>query len=344
MKKNISLILFSLLCFNNATIETRSVQTFYSPNPSNPSQTIISKTIITEDSVYNSSQIRLIQFGILATTASLIIANNYIQTVLLVKEEYLVKNKFPFAQEWYDALNVKHPEAELDKKLFLQEMRGIPAKMTSWCSTFNDIYFPQESLKEINTIYKKKMNNEEITKEEETALCKEEFILLHEAGHIQHNDIRNRLCCLFGVNAALIATLDNSKNNVGTYYLAMIATLIGTSRFQESNADNFACENSDINALEGGITFFENEEVDPLFNIENKKNSPFIPAEYSVGKLIQCCYEFSDEFNLLIFKTIKKLSISRWTYDFMRAPTHPGPSARAQKLRDTIAARQQAAL
>ena len=133
-----------------------------------------------EDAVFNIS---------LFTAVTMIsAAMNYTVTTFLVTEEFLVVTDYPTAQSWYDAMALKYPEALLDQKLFLQTMRGQDAKYMSWCSTFNQIYFPQESLEEIETAYQKKLDGEILTDEEILALGKQEFILLHESGHIEHND------------------------------------------------------------------------------------------------------------------------------------------------------------
>lgn len=68
------------------------------------------------------------------------------------KETDKVGIKYPDAQKWYDAMHLKYPQAHFDQKQFLQ---------TSYTQTpaFYNIYFSHDSLQQINTIYKKKLEN-----------------------------------------------------------------------------------------------------------------------------------------------------------------------------------------
>lgn len=325
----------------------------------------------------------------------------YATTTYLVQEEHLVEKDYPFAQLWYKAMSEKYPQAHLEQKLFLQTWRNFPKKYMQWCSTFHHIYCSTKDLQEINDIYKKIVENKEntphnnnaITQEEELILAKYEFILLHEAGHIEHNDIAIRILTNFAMitslhaavalykeltneyfyksleqqsseNIAFFNCINNfigfelfSEGELGTKYsiemelfhrIVMIEcyqqvgnflTSMAVSRYQETNADAFAAKNANISALYGGISFFENEEVDPLWNIENKKISPFIQVNSILGSLIQAYFIIRDENDLQKQKNAKNNPLLRWWYDFCNGPTHPGPSVRAQALKDEIARR-----
>ena len=139
-----------------------------------------------------------------STIIGLITLSNYINCTYLVQEKFLVKADYPHAQAWYNEMAKKHPTAHLNDKLFLQTMRGVPSRYMSWCSTFNQIYFPQEALKDIDNLYRKKtIDGHPLTDKEILIMGMQEFVLLHEAGHIEHDDMTNRLLTLIGCFTAI---------------------------------------------------------------------------------------------------------------------------------------------
>ena len=286
----------------------------------------------------------------LSAYVALIGCSAYITMNYLIQEEHLVAAKYPYAQAWYDAMAEKYPQAHLDQKKFLQTMRKISPKAINWCSGFNHIYFPQDSLKDINTFFKKQSEGIELTDEEKLTLSREEFILLHEAGHIEHNDIINRfgtmigaiiglnglkLCALYGLSQdekysnQLVAY--NEIFNTANLYIWIIG-MIYLSRSNEFAADEFAYTCGDEDSLKGGISFFTSEEIDPLFNIENKEISPFIPVDSTIGSLMQKWAKYNDEQEIVQKRFIASLSGLRWIYDFMNGATHPGPSVRVKNI------------
>lgn len=323
--------------------------------------------------------------SIKAGAAGALFASQYISNTYLVQEEHLVKTKYPHAQAWYDAMHKKYPNAHLNSKLFLQTMRGYSAKLMSWHSTTNQIYFPQDALKDIDTLYKKQINAiDPLTEDENLFLSMQEFVLLHEAGHIEHNHITNGIVisiCLFASVEALRAVYRmyhdqnnlrvlfnvlESQNNLDSdtalvgklccdFFLWGLVSFVGTftidaimpfivSRPQALEADKFAYQNADMQALQGGIKFFENADIDPLFNINDKQLSPFIKTESTVGNIAQnitSCFEVPFFY---IDKTFKQIMVStyvtRWIYDYNRKSSHPGPSVRAQILKDEVARRK----
>lgn len=294
----------------------------------------------------------------------------------LITEEFLVKSKYPAAQAWYEAIALKYPDAHLDKKLFLQSYRGFPAKFIEWCSTAHQIYCPQDALQEIELLYQKTIDGQKLTEEENVTLGMQEWVLLHEAGHIEHSDLTTRFFTSLGLivgtcgaaalyktytnedfHDSLIENLDNRlqrdtpmtpldiKNYINKLidahnkkiskyeYWALTLALFNVSRHQERQADLFACELADTNALHGGILFFENELHDSLWNIETKELSPFIKTDSKIGTYLQSWAKAFDEKILELKKGFKS---DRWMYDFLTTPTHPGPSVRAQSIRDEI--------
>ena len=322
----------------------------------------------------------VLQTSALATIIGISVISSYVATTYLIQEKHLVKAKYPDAQAWYNAMNEKYPAAHLDSKLFLQTMRGVPAKLMSWCSTTNQIYFPQEALHDINFLYRKQVNNiEPLTDEENLFLGMQEFILLHEAGHIEHNHITKRILTVVGLFASVLtlravykiyndeANLINmlsdenpdyiSQDDIDgvqlvydfcTWFIAFMAFDIMVpfvaSRPQEFEADKFAYENADDLALQGGIAFFENEERDPLFDIKNQQFSPFIKTESTVGTMVQGVvgyFEIPAFYNDKEWKQfIASTSFTRWLYDYNRGSSHPGPSVRANIIKEEVARRE----
>jgi len=268
----------------------------------------------------------------------------------LIKEDALVSAKYPYAQQWYQALAAQYPDAQLLDKRFLQEMYVVPAKLIQWCSTLNAIYFPQKSLKEIDRIYKKFLDGDSLLDDEKLLLAREEFILLHEAGHIQYKHIPSRITralvtqILVGCSVTILAK--KYDWDLQFYQKLGVSSMIGSrlllyfSRADEVQADDFACERVGIDELNGAISFFEDEEIDPLINIESKTVTPFVPTNSKIGSCIQWLLYKKEVSDLVKLQAIKKSALTRWIYDFMRGPTHPAPSSRANKLRSWIKQKQ----
>ena len=116
-------------------------------------------------------------------------------------------------------------------------------------------------------------------------------------------------------------------------------------RKQECNADKFAYKLCDMNGLNGGVAFFEDDKIDPLFDIANKQFSPFIETDSSFGSLCQTLTMCVDVPCFYIDKLIKQAfastDITRWIYDYCCDADHPGPSTRAYAIRKEIKARLQ---
>lgn len=304
--------------------------------------------------------------GLLSLWVGFIGVSSYINMNYLIQEEHLVVTKYPYAQAWYNAMAEKYPEAHLHRKKFLQTVRKVSPKAIAWCSTFNHIYFPQDSLKNIDSFFKKQSEGFQLSDEEKLTLAREEFILLHEAGHIEHSDILTKFGYMIGSIAGLnvlklyalyVYSLHNENSyeslnqfpcplyklndifnciNIYVYIIGMIYL----SRTQEFAADKFAYTYGDDESLAGGISFFASEEIDSLFNIENKKISPFIPVDSTIGTFIQKSVMADDEAELARKKFIASVPALRWIYDFMQGATHPGPSVRVKNIEKEIERRK----
>lgn len=243
--------------------------------------------------------------GATLTAVTLYLGYNY-----LMREDALVQNKYPIAQDWYAAMTAKYPAAHFETKQFLQSPKyGVLPRIRkncNWTSNFKHIYFPEESLKEITYLYKKVIDGYPLTDLEKLALARQEFVLLHEAGHIEHNDSRDiilSIIALFAVThgAAYVCEQmlcpilshipldayfnrsdyfinDNRRLETKIAFaakpvaaLTFIASLITLLREKERQADKFAYRLADSETLKAAITLFENNDIDYFYNLENKK-------------------------------------------------------------------------
>lgn len=273
----------------------------------------------------------------------------------LVQEDAFVAHDYPQAQAWYNSMALKYPQAHLEKKKFLQNLSLFPKSLTSWCATFNEIYFPQDALKDINYLYQKNLDGTKLTDQENLFMNMQEFLLLHEAGHVEHNDLINRAIGLIGTtiileSAALLykeVYKINSETSIqqiiGSVTFASWLMSITLSRYQECNADKFACENGSLQALQGGKSFFENRKVDWLYDLQNYTLSPYIKTDSLVGNLTQSIANCIRVPLFSIDKGIRSLFASTdatyYLYHFILAYTHPSPAYRAQTIQDEIARR-----
>ncbi|MBP6870048.1 hypothetical protein KBC04_04145 [Candidatus Babeliales bacterium] len=301
---------------------------------------------------------------------SFFLLKQYVDTNYLVQEKHLVATDYAYAQMWYDAMVIKYPDAHLSQKLFLQNWRTIDLKAINHCSSFSHIYFPQESLKTINDLYKKTVDGENLTQEEQVYLGKEEFMLLYLTAHIEHQDIANycyyKVAILSGLTAlayiyastsvptqaiGFLKDRYNMSDVKATWMHDYLLFILGVAVYgkifnnlayeHEVAADKFVCDHADINALEGGITFFEDKKIDTLITIENETVSPFIPVESELGMKIQYLVKIYEKTFLEYLQNIKKDPVARRIYDTERDPIHQNPSVRAQLIREEIARRVQ---
>lgn len=308
----------------------------------------------------------------------------YVGYNYLIRQEYLVKNKFPVAQAWYDALAQKYPAAHLDQKQFVQKpkLSLIPdaladfAKSCNWSSNHDYIYFKDTDLGTITTLYQKVLDGYPLHPKEQLTLASKEFMILHEAGHIEHDDAKDIMITIFGLlflthgtqleNAMKKETpedynlieIDLSKYNIDytikkltipgimtiPQAVAFMTGLIAMLRYQESRADKFAYTMADDNTLKGAITIFEDEDNDKLYDLENKKMTPFIKTDSTIGNVIQTVVgpvEFiASVLVQQFFLLVKSMPESRWVFDFTQNQVHQGPSVRAQAIKDELARRE----
>jgi|GEM_PF-1536253 len=210
-------------------------------------------------------------------------------------EEFYVQYSYPYAQLWYEDMIVKYPQAHLDTKRFLQIEHGTSAEQIVWSMSYNNIYCPQVDLAYINDAYKKKIDGEELDDRITKTLHMCEWLLLHEAGHVELDYNLNEMFLTIGLFSIFelikmlykestdeasnktielflseyIATNATSKSltNVVMWMRDVVMTYAELSiigciklmwiRDQESQADSFANKHADTNALPGAISFFE---------------------------------------------------------------------------------------
>lgn len=316
--------------------------------------------------------------------AGLYIGYNY-----LIRQGYLVENKFPIAHAWYQALTLKYPDAHFDTKQFVQipqfsllpDLLASWARTCSWTSNHDHIYFSENALQEITYLYKKVIDGYILDENEQLALARQEFILLHEAGHIEHNDAKDIIITIIGLLAitqgseyvydTIIEPVKTQIDDIempqqikdkegimqsylGTYIpnsvksvqgATFMAGLVNMLRYQESRADKFACSLADDATLQGAITLFEDEHMDLLYDLENKKMTPYMKTNSTVGTMIQTVAgPFELIASLIVQQTfliVKAIPELRWTFDFVLDPIHQGPSVRAQLIKDELARRAQ---
>lgn len=316
-------------------------------------------------------------YGITGTAIALYTGYNF-----LLRKESLASNKFPEAQAWYTSLIAKYPQANLDKINLIQTPKWNPvldvlndfAKKHDWTYSYKYIFMPKDTLKEINFLYKKVLDGYPLDEKEIGKLAGHEFTILHEAGHIKHNDaqtILGSICVLLGTTTAIEyykeEDIVNTKDIVlskgfedpfGKKWLnctipgtlttiatgSFIAALVTILRYQSARADKFAIETADLAALENGLKLFESSDADILYDIETPKTSPYIKGNSFVEMFLQhlvgsveCIVGFTKNQMYLIAKSTKA---TRFIFDLTQDLIHEGPSVRAQAIKDEINKRQ----
>jgi len=328
--------------------------------------------------------------GSAVAPTALIAASLYFGYNSLTREKYLVKNEFPHAQAWYDYLTTKYPDAHFDSKLFLQKPKnsliafflGKGADGCNWLSSTSHIYFSEEALKEISLIYKKVIDSYPLEEQEKDALARYEFALLHEAGHIEHNDASTTIATITGLFAALkgaeyivpslqktsITNDPTDENKIldfpiqnkfygieipiltlptavqTTQGVVFITALVNLLRQQSAQADKFAYQLADTDTLQRALTLFENDEVDPLYDLENQTITPFVPTNSNIEHFIQTVVDPIDYVICYGWQqtglALRSNFVTRWLFDLTQNMKQEGPFVRAQAIKDEIIARE----
>ncbi len=180
---------------------------------------------------------------------------------------YQLATKYPLAQFKKKPLHVSFQNASIPKAIFIDG----------------------DASTAINKILEKQSNKISLSTEERNEISAMEFILLHEAAHINNNDHINKLLLTAGVTGGLELVYQKYKKNQpilppskswsqATWKLtkslpkrvAIFGAMATTtsviqsaySRHFETQADAFAIQHADTPALKAGCEFFEklNEE------------------------------------------------------------------------------------
>ena len=177
--------------------------------------------------------------------------------------EQLVKDIYPGAQCWFEALSKKYPEAQLSNVSFY---------VSSYCHSGKQaIYWQEDRLQKINVAYSSKTNQNSLSQ----LFKQDEYILLHEAGHILKNHNTKAYVALAMAALAFAAvngyiTLRAMTNPACTFFkwskLSMTAIFANSTIFsslffyiqsQEKEADAFANTYADEQALLAGNDYFD---------------------------------------------------------------------------------------
>ncbi|AXK61128.1 hypothetical protein [Candidatus Chromulinivorax destructor] len=281
MKFKKSIFLMLLLLNINYTITHTSFEINFDQNYNNQFEKYVS--------FEQSNQLQSIQ--LLSAIIISISAMYYIDDAYSTKKNRLVTAIYPYAQAWYDEMSIKYPEAHFDQKKFL------PADYAQSPSFYN-IYFSDSSLININNLYKKKLENQNLTDNEQLFMVQNEFLLLYQAGYIEQNCAFNyRIAALtfFIATSSLMipflrcfhpqSDIDNIhkhkslnfielQNEIlqfqSNYYILCLAQLIFTFpayqciiKHYVNIAYNFACTHCDKDCLDAAILLFENNKINP---------------------------------------------------------------------------------
>ena len=217
------------------------------------------------------------------TTAALRLSSHGInQSMNLAKASIVLNNSstkiydwqvnFPHTKSWYDNhLAVKYPQADFKKKPFIIGLSNA--------SSLEAVIIDYEDSIKLNDIIKKQSHGKLLSVEELDKISEMELILLHEAAHINNKDIVNSVLLTAGVAGGLELMYQKHKKSQPVHppsktwlqatwkltkslpkrvaIFGAMATTTGViesaySRYYEAQADAFANQHADINALKAG--------------------------------------------------------------------------------------------
>ncbi len=220
---------------------------------------------------------------------------------MLIREQHLAKTTqteisnrtmslhYPDACDWYEKLAQKYPSARLEQKqLQFSSDSDMQTHITNqivanynkeqWYNSFGKIYCPKTTMYTINSLCKKKAQDQELTDCEQIELRNAELSVLREAGCVETNDTTNK----FIAYSTLIAGVETTRQiykkinpqtikkslprrlgaGVGLFYLMGAAQTIpynGYARHTEQQADKFANQLVDTKTLLAGKKHLEVE-------------------------------------------------------------------------------------
>ncbi len=181
-------------------------------------------------------------------------------------DEPLVKDIYPGAQRWFEAMSNKYPQAQLSNVSFY---------VSSYCHSGKQaIYLQEDRLQKINVAYSSTINPSLTDQSHlDTLFKQDEYILLHEAGHVLKNHDTKAYVAL-ALTAVVFAavngyiTLSAVANPNFTFFgwlkfsmtaiianSAICATLFSYIQNQEKEADAFANAQADEQTLKAGCDY-----------------------------------------------------------------------------------------
>jgi hypothetical protein len=206
-----------------------------------------------------------LQITVLFSLSSALFADGRIN-----QDELLVQSLYPGAQFWFNTMIAKYPQARLNCVKFCVS--------DSYEATADAIYFPVYRLKEMNKVFVD-FGVQKINLDQFEQFKEDEYLLLHEAHHVLNKDgasfdnaVNCALVAFLGLHAALLVKCCQQEDvywkDVGISVAGgtgIYVALCLYARYQESNADNFANQIADKNALLAGAVWFEH--LDYALNI-----------------------------------------------------------------------------
>jgi|GEM_PF-1224454 len=222
-------------------------------------------------------------FAIINATATPYGFKKFYDTAQDSEDKDLMSNSHPHTQEWFNTIAKKYPAANLSKVPLSTKDIGLDQVLPIGAS-FNKIYLGNVPATYINNLWAKK---EKLSDTDFKNLSAYEWVMLHESHHIKKNDVRNSALILYAnIIASEVAyqaynkkfttpAAPTPKANWSTklwnvtksipkrfgIYMAMgVLSKLGHHIYMsnaERQADAFANQHADINALKAGKKMFE---------------------------------------------------------------------------------------
>jgi hypothetical protein len=221
--------------------------------------------------------------------------------------EHMIKTDYPHAQQWYNDLAKKYPGAHFDEISFAHSSSNPSMNIDIVCGTafahINKIYLNKGLAGKLNTSYEKKINGNNYTTEEQEEISCLELSLLHEAGHIKHNDIINIQALSLGGIATTemlyqlhkkrnpaIPTIPNNWSSrlysatkampkrIGIFAAMGITSQMAGHIYKfnmEKKADDFAIQHADMQALHAAANYFKKlDKANQIAKASLKRDAP----------------------------------------------------------------------
>lgn len=231
---------------------------------------------------------------------------------LIVTQEVqtLVQSKYPKAYAWYCDMAQKYPDAHLTQIKFCisdHHHAGTDA-----------IFWPEANLKIINDSYQ---SSNLVSDANRQVMLEDEYLLLHEAYHVNHNHIlKGNIAMTAAATASTVLTAGSivqscaqalpvltATTNAVAGNVAIAAAVCAYARSQEQDADNFANQTADKSSLQAGMQWhLNNQQEIPLpanssaltQTISEIYADPAHPA--ATSRLSSSQETFNDRFNLTL--------------------------------------------